>query len=249
MFGKHMAGALVALSLAGALPATTEASFASRLGARYGGTLGSNASTSTQQLTADPVSVLRGSTSLSYDPGVVSLSNVFAEDGFRITEAYVGVTFDGSESEDLVSLSQFFSGLAFDFEETGYLQVFYAKAYDETTSYRERRPIESYFDDGYRVVDSDGEVSGDNTHTMLFNYLAEDASTLANYRLYADDGSRGTSADYLVSVDDPNFIIRDIEEANVGGALVPLPAAFGPGLIGLAGIGFAQLLRRRRSVA
>jgi hypothetical protein len=48
-----------------------------------------------------------------------------------------------------------------------------------------------------------------------------------------------------VSVDDPSFVIRDIEEANVQGALIPLPAAAGPGLIGLAVVGLAKRLRRR----
>src|SRR5215212_8161048 len=112
MLAKRTLGALFALTLVGAMPAVSEASFAKAIGSRYGGTLSSNTSISTQQLTADPVTVLRGSTSTEYDPNVVRLGNIFAEDGFHITAAYVGVSFDG-ETEDLVSLSHFLEGLDF----------------------------------------------------------------------------------------------------------------------------------------
>ena len=240
MVAKRTLGALFALTLVGAMPAVSEASFARAFGSRYGGTLSSNTSLSTQQLTADPVTVLRGSTSTEYDPAVVRLSNVLAEEGFHITEAYVGVSFDG-ETEDLVSLGQFLEGLNFEYEETGYLQVFYARN-EEGPSFQ---TLTMPGDDGYVVVDTDGELEGDNTHTMLFKYIAEDITTLAKYRLYADDGSRGTSPDSLVSVEDPSFVIRDIEEANVQGALIPLPAAAGPGLIGLAVVAVVKRLRRR----
>jgi hypothetical protein len=241
MVAKRALGILFAAAVMGSLPAASEASFARSIGSRYGGTLSSNTSISTQQLTADPVSVLKGSTSTEYDPSVVHLSNVVAEDGFAIKEAYVGVTFDNGETEDLVSLSQFISGLAFEFEETGYLQVFYERI--ECAPSLES--LSSLSSEGYVVVDQDGEVNGDNTHSMLFDYIAEDPKTVAQYRLYADDGSRGTSPDFMVSIDDPNLIIRDIQEASVAGALIPLPAALGPGLVGLACVGIAKRLRRR----
>jgi hypothetical protein len=230
---------LLAIALVGSMPAESEASFARAIGSRYGGTLSSNTSISTQQLTADPVTVLRGSTSTEYDPSVVSLKSILPEDGFYITEAYVGVSFDNGETEDLVSLGQFLEGLAFEYKETGYLQVFYARNESESLA------LAATSSEGYVVVDTDGEIEGDNTHTMLFDYLAENPNTVAHYRLYADDGSRGTSPDSLVSVDDPSFVIRDIAEANVAGALIPLPAAVGPGLIGLAGVVIHQLRKRR----
>jgi hypothetical protein len=227
-----------AVALAGAWPAASEASFASALGSRYGGTLSSNTTIRTQQLTADPVTVLRGSTSTEYDPSVVRLQNVFAEEGFIVTEAYVGVRFDG-ETEDLVSLGQFLEGLDFEYEETGYLQVFYQRAGESQVS------ALLTMDEGYTVVARGGETAGDNTHTMQFRYIAEDDTTVAKYRLYADDGARGTSPDFLVSVQDPGVMIRNIEEATVAGALIPLPAALGPGLVGLA----AAVIAKRRRVA
>jgi hypothetical protein len=241
MIATRTLGILFAAAIAvGSLPAVSEASFARQLGSRYGGTLSSNTSTSTQQLTADPVTVLKGSTSTTYDPHVVRLNNITPEEGFFIKEAYVGVSFDGGETEDLVSLGQFLEGLAFDFQETGYLQVFYQR---EEGGGEVLSTLAS--NDGYVVMDTDGEIFGDNTHTMLFDYIAENPLTVAHYRLYADNGSRGTSPDFLVSVDDPSFVIRDIEEANVAAALIPLPAALGPGLIGLAGVGLVKRLRRR----
>jgi hypothetical protein len=235
MVSKRKLGFLFALAVMAA-PAITEASFAKKLGSRYGGTLSSNTSTRTQQLTADPVSVLKGSTSTEYNPNVVHLSSINAEPGFYVTEAYVGVTFDNGETEDLVRLGQFIEGLAFDYKETGYLQVFYSAS----------ESYESFAaQEGYVIVDTDGEIEGDNTHTMLFDYIAESPTTIAAYRLYADDGARGTSPDSLVSFEDPSFVIRDIAEANVAGALIPLPAALGPALIGFAGIGVVKRLRRR----
>ncbi len=231
---------LSAFVLVGTFPAASEASFARKIGSRYGGTLSSNTSTRTQQLTADPVSTLRGSTSTEYDPGIVSLVNVFAEENFLVTETYVGVSFDGT-TEDLVSLGAYIEGFGAEFEETGYLQVFYTLT--------ESSGVSLMGEDGYTVVDTDGEIEGDNTHTMLFKYIAENESALAKYRLYADDGKRGVAPDSLVSTEDPNFIIRDIAEANVvgalipGGALIPLPAAFVPGLICLAGVGLVKKLR------
>ena len=70
-----------------------------------------------------------------------------------------------------------------------------------------------------------------------------------NYRLYADDGERGKCADSLVSVDDPKFVIHDIAEANVSANMVPLPAALGPGLIGLGAVVMHGLRKRRRAAA
>lgn len=245
MIVRKQLGFLVALALVGALPVVSEASFARRVGSRYGGTLSSNSSIRTQQLTADPVTVLRGSTSTEYDPSVVRLNNVFALDGFFVNSVYVAVTFDGGETEQLITLGQFIEGLGIAFQETGYLQVFYQR--EEGQGFE--IPFEESPNDGYVVVDTGGEIHGDLTHSMLFNYIAEDLGTIARYRLYADNGSRGFSADSLVSIDDPNFEIRDIEEATVAGAgngaLIPLPAAFGPGLVGLAVVGLVKKYRKR----
>jgi hypothetical protein len=244
MVAKRTLGLLFAAALMGAsLPSVSEASFARAIGSSYGGTLSSNTTLSTQRLTADPVTVLRGSTSTTYDPEVVRLNSINAEEGFYITEAYVGVSFDGGETEDLVSLGQFLEGLAFEFEETGYLQVFYHRA-DEGPMFSALTVLEEGGGDGYTVMDTDGEIFGDNTHTMLFDYIAENNTTVAKYRLYADDGSRGTSPDSLVSIEDPSFVIRDIEEANVAAALIPLPAALGPGLISLGAIVLHRLRKR-----
>jgi hypothetical protein len=248
MMAKRTLSTLIALALVSAYPAVSEASFAKKIGSRYGGTLSSNTSTRTQQLTADPVTTLRGSTSTEYDPSVVSLDNIFAEEGFFVTEAYVGMTYDEGETEALISLGAFIESGHLEGRETGYLQVFYASASGEVLF----SAAVSSLEEGYTVVDTDGEIEGDNTHTMLFNYIAENDSTLAKYRLYADDGSRGATADSLVSTEDPTFIIRDIAEANVAGSLIPppgtlipLPAAVIPGMIGLAGVAFVKKFRRK----
>src|SRR4051812_38109623 len=103
MFFNRVFGALFAFAAIGAaMPSVSEASFARALGGSYGGTLSTNKSISTQQLTADPASVLRGSTSTQYDPCVVNLSCIEALDGFHITKAFVGVTYDHGETEKLI---------------------------------------------------------------------------------------------------------------------------------------------------
>jgi hypothetical protein len=244
MVAKRTLGMLFAVAIAGAaLPDISEASLARQLGSSYGGTLSNKRSIRTQQLTADPVSVLRGSTSTEYDPKVVSLDNVFALEGFDVTAAYVGV--DQGEGEQLITLAQYRAGGDFlPFHETGYLQVFY-----------EREGVETFqtlasgghgtVDTGYNVADQDGVTNADNTHTTFFHYIAENDTTVAKYRLYADDGTRGIAPDSLTSVDDPETSIRDIQEANVAAALIPLPAALGPGLIGLAAVAVVKRMRRR----
>lgn len=247
MIAKRVLGALFAFAVVGvAMPSVSEASFARRLGSSYGGTLSSNTSLSTQQLTADPVSVLKGSTSTTYDPCVVSLDAIAALDGFHVTKAFVGVTYDHGETEKLLCFGDYqeLKGNAC-FKETGYLQVFYARDCESSEGNGGIKPVE----DGFVVRDQDGMTTGDNTHTMFFKYISEDLTKVASYRLYADDGERGKCADYLVSVDDPCFKIRDIADAKVSANMIPLPAALGPALICLGGIAVHRLRKRRTAAA
>lgn len=235
-------GVLLALAIF-MIPGAAEAAFAKKVGSKYGGTLKSNKSMKTQQLTADPVSVLRGSTSTTYDPSVVSLDQIFAEEGFFLTSTLIEVRFIGGEGTgtSLISYGEYREIPREFFVETGYVQVFYeAQSFETFGSFALAEE-----GDGYVTVDTDGETEGDNTHTMLFNYIAENESTVAHYRLYADDGSRGEGPDSLVSFEDPDFVIRDIEEANVAGALIPLPPALVPALLGFAGVGVVKKLRKR----
>jgi hypothetical protein len=246
MVAKRVLCSLFAFAVVGvAVPSVTEASFAKRIGSRYGGTLSTNTSLSTQQLTADPVTVLRGSTSTTYDPRIVSLDSISALEGFHVTKAFVGVTYNHGETEKLLCYAEYRELQNSDcFKETGYLQVFYARDC-EGSEQSSIKPVE----DGFVVRDEDGETQGDNTHTMFFKYIAEDPTTAAKYRLYADDGERGACADGLVSIDDPNFVIRDIAEANVSANMVPLPAALGPALVCLGGVALHRLRQRRMAGA
>jgi hypothetical protein len=247
MIAKRLLGTLFAFAVIGAaVPTVSEAAFAKRIGSSYGGTLSTNKSISTQQLTADPVTVLRGSTSTTYDPCVVSLDGLEALDGFHITKAFVGVSYDHGATEKLLCFDDYKNAEQQQqhcFQETGYLQVFYAR--DCESSEKSTKPVE----DGFVVRDQDGVTNGDNTHTMFFKYIAEDPTTVAHYRLYADDGERGKHADYLVSIDDPCHKIFDIHDATVSANMIPLPAALGPGLIGLGGVVLHRLRKNRKAAA
>src|SRR4051794_12731616 len=111
-----LAGFAVALA-----PAVSEASFSRSLS----GSLSTNRSISTQQLTADPASILQGSMSTTYDPHVVSLTDLIPGPEFDVS-ALIGIrlpTDDTPNAERFVSGAAFFAGLPYAYQETGYIQV------------------------------------------------------------------------------------------------------------------------------
>src|SRR5687768_9305989 len=122
---RHASRLFVAGFCITAFSGFSEASFYRSLG---GSTSGSSLSTtrsfSTQQLTADPVSIGRGSMSTEYDPDVVRLTDLFPGPSFDTT-ALIGIRLatDPPTFERFVSDSAFFAGLPYAFEETGYVQV------------------------------------------------------------------------------------------------------------------------------
>jgi hypothetical protein len=227
----------LAVLFAALVPSVSEASFARKIGSSYGGTLSSNTSLSTQQLTSDPASILRGSVSTEYDPTLVSLQDLIPSEFFHVS-ALIGIRLPGDPptTERVVTDTAFFGGLPAGVTETGYLQVSFERfaGFDQTATVPTLP--------GYVVVDTDGETDGDETHALLFKSITENRNAIASYHVFQEDGTHhAVLPDYLVdltgqTVDNP------ITDATVSG-VVPEPTA---GALALAFAGLMGLRRRRR---
>jgi Ca2+-binding RTX toxin-like protein len=137
-------------------------------GSGLSGTLSTNPAIRQQQLICDPASdgnaPLLGSTSVSYDAAVVTLSSVQAGPGYRNEEVLVEVrpvVIEGPPAgTELIPFSQFDDSRG-SFIETGYVQVKYQLAGD---------PGVMSPPDGFTQNDSAG-VDGFDTHALFFSPL------------------------------------------------------------------------------
>jgi hypothetical protein len=230
------AGAVIgSLALAlGMFAPSAEASFAKSLNKSYGGTLGTNTSTRTQQLTSDPDGIAQGSVSTEYNPTLVSLKSILPGPFFDVN-ALIGVRKDGEDFERYVTDTAFFAGLPFSYAETGYLQVAFVR--HPGTTQQSIIPTAP----GYVVVDTDGETNGDDTHALFFQALDPNSTEFATYRIYQEDGTgHRVLPDYLKNLDNETFT-SGITPAVVSGAL-PEPATVSLVFAG----GALMLIRRRR---
>ena len=231
-------GAAFAITFAalGTWAPSAEASFARALRKSYGGTLSTNTSTSTQQLTSDPDGIAKGSVSTEYNPAIVTLKGLMPGPVFDVS-ALIGIRLptDPAGSERFVSGAAYFAGLPFAFQETGYLQVSFLR-HPGTTEQSIINPLPNF-----DIVDTDGEINGDDTHALFFQALNPGSSAMAAYRIYQEDGTKhAVLPDYLINLDNELFT-SGITEANVEG-IVPEPA-----MLSLAGSGVLLLMRRRRA--
>jgi MYXO-CTERM domain-containing protein len=229
----YLAGG-VAVLVVGLMPAVSEASFAKSIGSRYGGTLSTNTSLSTQQLTADPASIQKGSMSTEYDPSIVSLESLIPSPTFGVS-ALIGVRLPGDPTERFVTDTAFFAGLPTGVTESGYLQV----SFERLPEHPEQGSVPTL--PGYVVVAADGETDGDETHALLFSSRTENSSAIASYHIYQEDGTHhAVLPDYLIDLtgqtaDGP------IGDATVSG-VVPEPTV---GAVAMALAGVFGLRRRR----
>lgn len=221
-------------------------------GSGNSGTLSSNKAIRKQQLICDPDYPTNGSTSVVYDPSIVSFAGLSFGPGYA-GFAQIEV---GGDGNFLIDLANFVPGQNI---ETGYIQVsFYdpqlvasaaavAPLVDIGSAHGQIAPPA-----GYVTVDNDGPAAVD-THALLFNYLPNvPDSTVAEYTVYSDDGSRGSSPDYFAGFDDDLNYFRveydQIASATVRGSLnaVPLPpAVLLGGLTMLGSYGVSRLRRRQ----
>ena len=229
-------GAVVVASLL-LFPAVSEASFAKQIGSRYGGTLSTNTSLSTQQLTADPASIQQGSMSTEYDPSLVSLQSLIPSDFFQVS-ALIGVHLPGDPVERFVTDTAFFGGLPTGVSESGYLQVSFHRR--PGLEFQGQASVPTL--PGYVFVASNGETDGDETHALLFKSITDNRNAIASYHIYQEDGTHhAVVPDYLIDLtgqtaDSP------IGDATVSG-VVPEPTV---GAVAMAFAGVLGLRRRRR---
>jgi hypothetical protein len=234
-FFRLSAAVVLTFAALGTWAPSAEASFARTLKRSYGGTLSTNTSTSTQQLTSDPDGIAKGSVSTEYNPAIVTLKGLLPGPVFDVS-ALIGIRLptDPAGFERFVSDTAYFAGLPFPYTETGYLQVTFIR--DAGTTQQSIINPEP----GFVIVDTDGEINGDDTHALFFEARNPGSNDMAAYRIYQEDGTHhAVLPDYLINLDNELFT-SGITEANVQGT-VPEPAT-----ISLALAGGALLLARRR---
>jgi hypothetical protein len=242
-------------------------------GSGYSGALSSNRNIRNQQLACDPATPsaspaasapassgapVSGSTSVTYDPEVVTLS------GLQFGPGYVGSGFvelagesPTGASKFLEPISQFLALKAEGAEpgvETGYVQVGYRLNINTDAPVN---PGEIPPPSGFTLVDSNG-VKGVDTHALMFTYLDVPDTTVAKYQIYADTGKRpsGNTTDSLTGIgpDGKSFTLGpdQLSSATVSGSLVtatvPLPPAAWMGLATLASLGVWGLMRKKAFV-
>jgi hypothetical protein len=225
----------------------SEAALAKKLGGSgFSGHLSSNKAIRKQQLICDPDEPTDGSTSVQYDPNIVSLSGLILGPGYT-GRAVVEVQSGGSfRLQDLNSFLKAPAGT-----QTGYAQIFYT---DGSQAGGGPAPLHGQLTQParYLTVDDKGPL-GVDTNALFFNYLRTvPDSTVATYTIYADAGGRpsGNSADFLTGVDPRTGVFTvgpgEIAPVTVRGSLnaVPLPAAAVTGGLTLAGLAIALRFRR-----
>ena len=216
-------------------------------GSGLSGKLSTNKALRHQELIVDPTEApISGSTSVSYDPCVVSLS------GLSFGPGYSGQGFV-EEERTCDHRTHFFLQNINSFlvcphgRQTGYVQVSFTLSGTPGTISPQQ---------GFTTVASSG-VAGFDTHSLMFTYLPGVPDTaVANYTIFADTGMRpsGNHADSLTGIG-PNgtkFTVGpgQISSAAVSGSLaVPLPPAVWTGLAMLLTMASVTAVRRVRARA
>lgn len=165
-------------------------------GTGYSGTLSSNASIRKQQLICDPAEPKEGSTSVRYDPSVVTLSGVIPGPGYD-NLGFIGLIEVRSSGGNTI-LQPLVAWLNNrNFEETGYVQI----RYKLQGNAGQLAPPS-----GYSIIEEDG-ATGVDTHAFFFDLKPGVPLTAnAQYSIFAAHGATfsNNQEDYLVSNDGLN---------------------------------------------
>jgi Ca2+-binding RTX toxin-like protein len=166
-------------------------------GSGYSGTLSLDPTIQLQQLICDPVEPKAGSTSVSYDPTMVTLIGYQPGPGYD-NKGFLGlveVRPPGGGNTILQPLVAFLSAPLG--RETGYVQVQYAL---------QGRAGQIQPPSGWTIMDESG-VTGIDTHALMFKVRSGlPANAIARYQIFAAQaGTHGSNAeDYLLTNDGTN---------------------------------------------
>lgn len=255
---KHV---LMTMALAAWVSCSAESTFAALAqqagGSGYSGTLSNNKAIRKQQLIADPNHPISGSTSLSYDPSVVTISSLIFGPGYGGT-GFVEV--DDGEGTFLQDIDSFLSSPAG--SETGYAQVFYSLG-GPIITFGASTPLGASLPTtpgqipvapGFIPIKKGGPTAVD-THAFEFTYLPTvPDSTVAVYTIFAKPPNSETEelGDFMEGEDGQGnrFILNasQIAPVTVRSNLnaVPLPPQVWAGLATLAAI---VVVASRRHIA
>jgi hypothetical protein len=214
-------------------------------GSGLSGNLSRNKAIRHQQLICDPTEApISGSSSVKYDPCVVSLS------GLTFGPGYTGSGFVEEEKVCHHRTYTFLQNIKSFLvcpkgKETGYAQVFFTLNGNPGTMSPQN---------GFTTEASAG-VAGVDTHSLMFTYLpGVPDTTVAKYTIFADAGGRpsGNKADSLTGIGPTGsrFTVGpgQISSATVSGSLaVPLPPAAWMGSAMLLAMASVTAVRKTRA--
>lgn len=231
---------LRALGVAGCLvllPSVSEGAIARQQGlSGYSGTLSSVSSILQQQLICDPEAPLRGATSTSYDPSLVTLVGLQAGPGYAVGGA-VELIDIGSETiffQNLFGPGGYFDTPAPNAVETGLARVIY----EQIGEPGQINPV------GQLLAENKGVtgIDGIDTHAFLFEAVPGvglPLLNLAQYEIFAGPN------DYMDLLDDNGEVVR-LGPGDISPVVVGVPEPAGLGLLGAAGLVLGARIRRRR---
>ena len=167
-------------------------------GSGYSGTLSTNTAIRKQQLACDPNEPMSGSTSVQYNPQLVTLSEAHVGPGYRITRAVAEVQSLDGQQRTLQPLTPVGGGTGRNFtfqpvgRETGFVQIEYAL----DTANGQPGQIQPR----YTLVDQRG-VDGVDTHELIFTLHDEQLAPQTAYRIFAAPANSrsGNPEDFLVT--------------------------------------------------